>query len=173
MFAEAIGRLPSRPPETTVEEFVERQARLTSQFRQDDVLILAAPTFAVHSNDVEYRYRTSSDLLYLTGWTEPESVFVLRHDGSDWQSCLFVQPKNTLMEIWEGRRPGVEGAIASYAVDVAYPNDELEDRLNEWLTDARRVFHRRGVHEVLMAWSTWPSGDEIVLVNTLEPAPLR
>ena len=147
MFAEAIGRLPSRPPETTVEEFVERQARLTSQFRQDDVLILAAPTFAVHSNDVEYRYRTSSDLLYLTGWTEPESVFVLRHDGSDWQSCLFVQPKNTLMEIWEGRRPGVEGAIASYAVDVAYPNDELEDRLNEWLTDARRVFHRRGVHE--------------------------
>ena len=56
MFAEAIGRLPSRPPETTVEEFVERQARLTSQFRQDDVLILAAPTFAVHSNDVEYRY---------------------------------------------------------------------------------------------------------------------
>ena len=147
MFAEAIGRLPSRPPETTVEEFVERQARLTSQFRQDDVLILAAPTFAVHSNDVEYRYRTSSDLLYLTGWTEPESVFVLRYDGSDWQSCLFVQPKNTLMEIWEGRRPGVEGAIASYAVDVAYPNDELEDRLNEWLTDARRVFHRRGVHE--------------------------
>ena len=105
MFAEAITRLPQRPPETTVEEFAQRQARLTSQFRQDDVLILASPSFAVHSNDVEYRYRTSSDLLYLTGWSEPESVFVLRHDGSDWQSCLFVQPKDTLKEIWEGRRP--------------------------------------------------------------------
>ena len=151
MFAEAITRLPQRPPETTVEEFAQRQARLTSQFRQDDVLILASPSFAVHSNDVEYRYRTSSDLLYLTGWSEPESVFVLRHDGSDWQSCLFVQPKDTLKEIWEGRRPGVEGAVASFAVDVAYNNGDLENHLHGWLSDARRVFHRGGVNSKIDA----------------------
>ena len=146
MFAEAVERLPSRPAQTTKEEFRSRQGRLTSQFRHDDVLIIASPPFAVRSNDVEYRYRTSSDLLYLTGWIEPESVLVIRHDGKAWISSLFVQPQDTLKEIWEGRRPGVKGAVSDYAVDEAYNNDELDEKLKEWLTDAHRVFHRGGVH---------------------------
>ena len=146
MFAEAMARLPSRPAQTAIQEYRERQHRLTSQIRQDDVLILASPPFAVHSNDVEYRYRTSSDLLYMTGWTEPETVFVLRHNEGSWISSLFVQPQDTLKEIWEGRRPGIEGAMSNFAVDEAYNNDQLEEKLEGWLTDARRVFHRGGVH---------------------------
>jgi Xaa-Pro aminopeptidase len=147
MFAEALERLPPQPAATKVEEFRERQQRLTAQFRSDDVLILPSPSFAVHSNDVEYRYRTSSDLLYLTGWTEPESVFVLRQRNGRWVSALFVQPQDTLKEIWEGRRPGVEGALEHYPVDEAYNNDELATNLGEWLQDAKRVFLRGGVHK--------------------------
>ena len=146
MFAEAMARLPSHPAPTLLEEFEQRQDRLTSQFRHDDVFVLASPPHAVHSNDVEYPYRTSSDLIYLTGWTEAESVFVLRHEDGRWVSSLFVQPKDTLKEIWEGRRPGVEGALSSYAVNEAYGNNELEDQLSKWLTNARRVFHRGGVN---------------------------
>ena len=78
MFAEALSRLPPQPEPTSKVEFQARQDRLTSQFRHDDVLILSSPPHAVHSNDVEYPYRTSSDLIYLTGWTEAETVFVLR-----------------------------------------------------------------------------------------------
>ena len=147
MFAEAFERLPPQPAATKVEEFRERQQRLTAQFRSDDLLILPSPSFAVHSNDVEYRYRTSSDLLYLTGWTEPESVFVLRQRNGTWVSALFVQPQDTLKEIWEGRRPGVEGALDHYPVDEAYNNDELATNLGEWLQDAKRVFLRGGVHK--------------------------
>jgi Xaa-Pro aminopeptidase len=146
MFAEAFARLPKQPKPTGVEEFRERQQRLTSQFRTSDLLIVSAPAFAVHSNDVEYRYRTSSDLLYLTGWTEPESILVLRNSEGSWLSALFVQPKDTLKEIWEGRRPGVEGALADFAVDEAYDNNHLAEHLGEWLGGARRVFVRGGVH---------------------------
>ena len=49
MFAEALTRLPQRPDPTSVEEYAERQTRLTNQFRQDDVFILASPPHAVHS----------------------------------------------------------------------------------------------------------------------------
>ena len=146
MFAEALTRLPSQPKPTSVEEHHARQERLAAQFRQDDLLVLASPPHAVHSNDVEYPYRTSSDLIYLTGWTEAESVFVMRYENNGWVSALFVQPKDTLKEIWEGRRPGVEGATADYAVHEAYNNHEIEDRLDVWLNDARRVFHRGGIN---------------------------
>ena len=70
----------------------------------------------------------------------------MRYKDNGWISSLFVQPKDTLKEIWEGRRPGVEGATADFAVHEAYNNDELETKLQEWLTDARRVFHRGGIH---------------------------
>ena len=111
MFAEAIAKLPPRPHPTSVDEYRARQARLTAQFRTDDILILSSPPLATHSNDVHYRYRTSSDLLYLTGWAEPETILVIRHAYGNWNTSIFVQPKDTLKEIWEGRRPGIDGAI--------------------------------------------------------------
>ena len=147
MFAEAYARLPKQPQPTTVEEYRGRQSRLTNRFRNEDVLIVSSPRFAVHSNDVEYRYRTSSDLLYLTGWTEPESVYVLRCVEGRWLSSLFVQPKDTLKEIWEGRRPGVEGAIQDFPVDEAFNIDELASELGSWLNGAKRVFVRGGVNQ--------------------------
>lgn len=146
MFAEALKRLPPAPQPVAVQEYRDRQMRLAHQFRQNDVFILAAPAEAVHSNDVHYRYRTSSDVLYLTGWHDPEATYVLRHDGSSWRSVLFVQPKDTLMEIWEGRRLGCEGALEHHPVDEAYPTHERDQMLRDWLAGAKRVFHRSGVH---------------------------
>ena len=35
---------------------------------------------------------------------------------------LFVRPRDREMEIWNGRRAGVEGAVATYGADAAYPS---------------------------------------------------
>ncbi len=149
MFAEAFARLPPQPEPTGRDEYRQRQQRLTSQFRKNDLFILSSPAFAVRSNDVDYRYRTSSDLLYLTGWTEPESVLIMRNDGDAWVTALFVQPKDTLKEIWEGRRPGTEGALEAFAVDEAYENQALVACLQEWLSTTHRVFVRGGINAVV------------------------
>jgi Xaa-Pro aminopeptidase len=62
-----------------------------------------------------------------------------------WKTHLFVQPKDTLKEIWEGRRPGLEGAEKDWPVDQAHSIDDLESTLNGILSQANRVFHRMGV----------------------------
>ena len=41
-------------------------------------------------------------------------------------STLYVQPKNTLMEIWEGRRLGLEGAKELYAIDESFSMTNLK-----------------------------------------------
>ena len=149
MFAEAFDRLPAPPEPIKAEEHAERQQRLTQQFRNTDLLIVVAPREAVRSNDVHYRFRTSSDLMYLTGWTDPEATYVLRHDGDAWRSILFVQPKDTLKELWEGRRLGTKGAVEQFAVDEAYSTEERTERLIGWLGEAKRVFHRSGIDPTL------------------------
>ncbi|MGB2169199.1 MAG: aminopeptidase P N-terminal domain-containing protein, partial [Poseidonia sp.] len=137
MFAEAYASLPDRPASTTLEEYRLRQQRLVSQFRNDDLLILCSPKMATHSNDVHYRYRTTSDLLYLTGWVDPEATLVMRCVEGTWMTHLFVQPKDTLKEIWEGRRPGTEGAEAKWPIDEAFSCDERNSHLTAWMNDAR------------------------------------
>jgi Xaa-Pro aminopeptidase len=86
-------------------------------------------------------------MMYLCGWQDPEAVFCAFNEEGEWKSLLFVQPKDLLKEIWEGRRPGVEGAVKDWPVDIAYAHDELEEKLSELLVQCSRVFVKQGVDE--------------------------
>jgi len=154
MFEEAFNSLPDKPLAIPKESYRERQTRLLSQFDVDDLVIVSSLPEATRSNDVHYPYRSSSDMLYMCGWSDPESTLVFYHEDGQWIAHLFVQPKDTLMEIWEGRRPGVEGALRDWAVDRASPSHELSSHLHEFLEKAVRVHLRTGIN---------PSIDSIVV----------
>ena len=145
MYDAALELIGAEPQPIANEEYSRRVERLTSQLRPDDLLIIPASPAAVHSNDVHYPYRTQSDLLYLVGWDEPDALLTVQNVDGTWIRSLFVQPKDTLKEIWEGRRPGIEGALNGWAVDAAYSCDDLEDQLNGMLSDSKRVLLRTGI----------------------------
>jgi len=149
MFDEVFQDLPAAPAPFSVDEVRARQARLTSSLSKDTLLLLPAPRESTRSNDVHYRYRSSSDLMYLTDWDQPESMGYAMHDGSSWVWGLFVQPKDTLKEIWEGRRLGVDGVLALGMVDRAHSIHDREDNVRDLLNDASRVLLRQHVdHEL-------------------------
>ena len=145
MFERMFANVGKMPEPISIQEYISRQNQLYSTFEPSDVLILCSSPVTIHSNDVHHPYRTQSNLLYLTGWTEPESIMCATKASGTWKTHLFVQPKDTLKEIWEGRRPGLEGAEKDWPVDQAHSIDDLESTLNEILSQANRVFHRMGV----------------------------
>ena len=147
MWDDSLQAVGAEPASIGNEEFRARQARLFSQLRPKDLLIITAPHESTRSNDVHYPYRTSSEMMYLCGWQDPEAVFCAFNEEGEWKSLLFVQPKDLLKEIWEGRRPGVEGAVKDWPVDIAYAHDELEEKLSELLVQCSRVFVKQGVDE--------------------------
>src|SRR5207249_6082994 len=57
---------------------------------------------------------------------------------------FFVRPRGREMEIWNGRRAGVEGAFATYGADAAYTIDRLDSKLREYMVDRPVVFYRLG-----------------------------
>ena len=77
---------------------------------------------------------------------EPDAVFCAKHNGKNWESHLFVQPKDTLKEIWEGRRPGIEGAVADWPIDNAHSVEDLEAILSNMMASSSRIMHRMGVN---------------------------
>lgn len=139
MWESSLKAVGPEPAGITLDEYKSRQDRLFSQLRPSDLLIITAPKETTRSNDVHYHYRTSSDMLYLCGWQDPEAVFTASYDGNRWVTTLFVQPKDVLKEIWEGRRPGAEGAVQNWPVDNAYSNKELDDMLSSMLMECSRI----------------------------------
>jgi Xaa-Pro aminopeptidase len=110
----------------------------------DAVAIIASAREATRSNDTLYRYRQDSDFYYLTGFEEPEAIAVITPAHKEHKYTLFVRPRDPEREIWDGRRAGVEGALAQYGADAAFPISEFNEKLGEYLNGATNLYYRIG-----------------------------
>jgi Xaa-Pro aminopeptidase len=119
--------------------YAENRRRYLSVLGDDAAIFFGAPP-RVRNSDVEFTYRQTSDIIYLTGWTDPEVVVLLR-PNSDNPFVMFVQPKDPAREVWTGRRAGPKGAEERFGADIAYPISELEERLPALLQGHERLHH--------------------------------
>lgn len=122
--------------------FSDRRDAVLKSMRPGALILPSART-AIRNNDVEHDYRQDSDLFYLTGFEEPESVLVLSTQR-DQKAVLFVRPRDPKRETWDGVRAGVEGAKARYGADEAYPISELGARLPDLLEGCDRIYYELG-----------------------------
>src|SRR5687767_8251830 len=122
--------------------YADRRRRLLEGIAPG-VLVLPAAPLALRNNDVEHEYRQDSDLFYLTGFDEPETVAVLRPDAEK-TFTLFVRPRDPEREVWDGARAGCEGAVERFGADAAYPLSELDQKLVDALEGCPRLFYRMG-----------------------------
>ncbi|MEM9188635.1 MAG: Xaa-Pro aminopeptidase [Myxococcota bacterium] len=123
----------------------KRREKFLEQIGAGVAVFPSAPV-AIRNNDVEHEYRQDSDLFYLTGFDEPESVLVLTNAHKEHRSVLFVRKRDPNREVWDGPRAGVEGALADFGVDAAYPIHELAEKLPDYLSDVHRLHYRLGVN---------------------------
>jgi len=107
-------------------------------------LVLTSGPVLHRSGDSDLPYRPDSDLLYLSGWREPDSVLVLRGFADEARAVLFVRDRDPARELWDGIRMGPAAAREWVGVDEAYPIQELEARLPGLLAGADRLWFRLG-----------------------------
>ena len=124
-------------------EYARRRKELLDAMG-DGVAVFASAPLAVRNQDVEHPYRQSSDLYYLTGFDEPQSVLLLTNQHDEHETVLFVRPRKREREIWDGPRAGVEGAVERFGADAAFPIDELDKRLPDYLGNVARLHYRLG-----------------------------
>jgi Xaa-Pro aminopeptidase len=98
---------------------------------------------ATRNSDVEHAYRADSDVAFLSGFEEPETVLVLS-TASDKPFTLFVRPRDKERETWLGRRSGTEGAMKNFGADQAFEIDKLDAELPKLIGSARTLFYRLG-----------------------------
>src|SRR3954454_15032533 len=123
--------------------YAERRKALLESMGPGVAVIPAPPTF-IRNNDVEHEYRQGSDLYYLTGFDEPESVLVLSNRDGKLSSALFLRDRDPERETWDGPRLGVERAVGTLGVDEAFSIRAFDDKLPDFMENHRRVHYRIG-----------------------------
>jgi Xaa-Pro aminopeptidase len=128
-----------------VELFQARRDRFLKSIA-GGVAIFASPAQSLRNGDVEHPFRQDSDLYYLTGFPEPETVAVFAPENAEHPFILFVRPRDKEREVWTGRRAGVEGATERFGAAAAFPTTELEQRLPDLLLAAETLYYDVGGH---------------------------
>lgn len=101
----------------------------------------------LRNGDAFHPFRQHSDIVYLTGFVEPECTLVLRPGADTERFVMFVRPRDAEMEVWDGKRAGVEGAKQIYGADAAYPAAELNVKLTDLIANFEELHYGLGIDE--------------------------
>ena len=127
-------------------DFKQRRNLLAQHIGSNSIAIIATRAEMYRNRDADYKYRADSSFYYLTGFAEPEAVAVIETfaEGEEYSYSLFCRERNREIEIWNGYRAGIDGAIEIYDADEAYAIDLLDEEIIDKLLNKKRFYYRIG-----------------------------
>jgi intermediate cleaving peptidase 55 len=118
-------------PGISAQEYADRRAKLAFSLPDDAVAVLPSAEVKYRSGAVFYPFRQESNFLYLTGFSEPQSLAVIRKTGpslGDYTFHLFCRPKDAFAEQWSGPWSGLRAAEDVFNADEAASIHDLSCR---------------------------------------------
>ena len=131
----------------TQADFQQRRDRLAASMGPRSIAIIATSPVYMRNRDADFKFRADSSFFYLTGFAEPEAVAVIEtfdDPEEGYMYSLFCRERDREMEIWNGYRAGIDGAIDDYEADEAYAIDLLDEEIIEKLLDKQTLYYRVG-----------------------------
>lgn len=122
-------------------ELQHRRQQLLSHLKSDELIILMAAPECLRNGDVFYPYRQNSDFYYLTAFPEPETIALLIPDSKEGKFILFNRAEDRAAAIWNGERIGQTRARKEYGANEAYPINQLEAKMPEYIAHTRACYY--------------------------------
>lgn len=135
-------QLKARAPRLTRAFFLGRRKQFFSRLPENSIAIIVSHAEMTRSNDTEFPYRQSSDVLYLSGFSEPETVLVLKKSKGRERFIMFVRPRDLERETWTGRRLGVEAARSKFGCAESHGIEDFGKVMEGLLEGAEQVFYK-------------------------------
>jgi Xaa-Pro aminopeptidase len=120
----------------SVEVFSQRRETILQQLHGRSAMILFTASIHMRNGDVAFDFRPDNDYWYLTGHDEPGGILMMISNDllsatnlDSNNEILFVLPRNPKIEVWTGRRLGIEGVKRELGFNSSEPVDSFEVRL--------------------------------------------
>jgi Xaa-Pro aminopeptidase len=132
-----MKNLPLNP-----ELFTKNRQRFISRMQKNSIAIFTSNDEMPSNGDALYRYKTNSDLYWLTGVTQEDSMVILFPDNPDpkYREVLVLVRPNELKEKWDGKRLRMKEAQDMSGMKTIVWLDSLEGALQPWVHLADTIY---------------------------------
>ncbi|MFT6850578.1 MAG: Xaa-Pro aminopeptidase [Sphingobacteriales bacterium] len=98
--------------------FIQNRKRLANKMAPGSIAFFNSNDEFPRNGDMAHKYRQNSDLFYLSGIDQEESILVIFPDSpiAEYKEVLFVKKTNEHIEIWEGHKYSKEEATATSGI---------------------------------------------------------
>lgn len=155
------------------ELFTENRKRFVNELLPDAIAIFNSNDEVGSNGDALYPFVQSSDLIWLTGIEQEDTMLVLYPDNPDKANrevLVLVRP-NAMKEKWDGHRLRAEEATAISGIQNVVWLDELPALLQKWMNGATNVYLNTNENDRKPA--TPPSRDYRYALALREQYPLH
>ncbi|HEU0227290.1 MAG TPA: aminopeptidase P family protein [Arachidicoccus soli] len=129
--------------------FIENRKRFVKQMQPKSIAIFNSNDEMPNNADSLHRFSQNSDLYWLTGIQQEDTMLVLFPDNIDkkYREVLVLVRPNELKEKWNGHRLRIEEAQAISGIETIIWLDTLDAFLLPWVHAAENIYLNSNEHD--------------------------
>ncbi|HUR65302.1 MAG TPA: Xaa-Pro aminopeptidase [Chitinophagaceae bacterium] len=122
--------------------FVKNRQRFINRMEKNSIAIFVSNDEVPSNGDALYRFRQNTDLFWLSGITQEDSMVILFPDNPDpkYREVLVLVRPNELKEKWDGKRLRVKEARDISGMTTIVWVDSLDGLLQPWIHLADNIY---------------------------------
>lgn len=122
--------------------FLQNRRRFMERMLPNAIAIFNSNDEVPSNGDATYEFRQNSDLYWLTGITQPDTMLILYpdHPESQYREVLVLVRPVEMKEKWDGKRLRKQEATAISGVETILWLDQLEASLQPWIHQADVIY---------------------------------
>jgi Xaa-Pro aminopeptidase len=130
------------------ELFIKNRAKFRSQMKPKSIAVFNSNDVFTTGADSTLPFEQSSDLFYLSGADQEETILVLFPDATHkkHKEVLFVRETNDHIAVWEGAKLTKEQATKTSGIETVYWLNEFDKVFFDLMTEAETIYFNTNEH---------------------------
>jgi Xaa-Pro aminopeptidase len=126
--------------------FINNRNLLSAKLEENSIAIFNANDIMPTNSDGTMPFKQNSDLFWLSGVDQEESVLAIVKNNNQVQEMLFLKETNEHMAIWEGAKLDKELAQKNSGVEKIYWLNQMDEVLNINIERANKIYLNKNIH---------------------------
>ncbi|HPH91680.1 MAG TPA: aminopeptidase P N-terminal domain-containing protein [Ferruginibacter sp.] len=136
------------------EIFIQNRKRFVERMEKNSIAIFNSNDELPTNGDAIHKFKQNSDLFWLTGIEQEETMLVLFPDNSDakYREVLVLTRPNELKEKWDGHRLRIQEATAISGITTIVWVDSIEAVLQGWIHLCDNIYLNTNENDRKASW---------------------
>ena len=126
--------------------FINNRNLLSAKLEENSIAIFNANDIMPTNSDGTMPFKQNSDLFWLSGVDQEESVLAIVKNNNQVQEMLFLKETNEHIAIWEGAKLDKELAQKNSGVEKIHWLNQMDEVLNINIEKANKIYLNKNIH---------------------------